>query len=217
MSHDLCLPAGAPEGGILPQLASQAARSLSEPRKVPSRCAAACSPESACPPQSRHLARLWPAWRSASAVAAAAAWPRSATCGGGGRDRQGRVRAGEDAQAAEPPASDSGATVARKRGAPAASSIRSSWPPMPPSTKHSGTLQAQLGGGPRGPPGVLAITCRGFHGFGCPAWGAGMLSPAPAGGGWLGARRGWGCREEGGEGEVDAADEPVGCAPSAAA
>lgn len=119
------------------------------------------------PPRPPHLSPLalrspagshhsGPAWRSASAVAAAAAWPRSATCGGGENRQTGAGERGRGQRAAESPTADSWAAAAGKPGGPAA---RRALRPLPCGARASPTptphlalwaAAAQLGGGPGG-------------------------------------------------------------------
>lgn len=83
--------------------------------------------------------RSGPAWRSASAVAAAAARPRSATCGGGENRQTGAGERGRGPRAGEPPAADSWAAPAGELGGRAACrapgplllAVRASPPPTP--------------------------------------------------------------------------------------
>ena len=95
--------------------------------------------------------RSGPAWRSASAVAAAAAWPRSATCGCG-ENRQGRVSVGGDPGRSSPLAADSGPPQPEKPGGLADLWALRPLPRASPSPTHTwpfGPRRHRWGGGPR--------------------------------------------------------------------
>lgn len=85
-------------------------------------------------------------------------------------------------------------------------------PRLPSPHPHSALGGSSWAVGPE-VPGVAVITCRGFHGFGCPAQAADLLSGAPAGGGSPGLGLPGGRK---GEGEVDGRDQPVGGSLAAA-
>lgn len=128
---------------------------------------------------------------------------------------------GRGHRAAEPPVAASWAAAAKKPGGrllacralgPVCFPARPA-PPLPPPAL--GTCRCSGRSWAVGPevPGVPVITCGGFHGFGCPAQAADLLSGAPAGGGSPGLGLPGG-RER--EGEVDGRDQPVGGSMAAA-
>jgi hypothetical protein len=205
---------------MLPQLAvasrPQPPRLSSAPRRpLPLRSA---------PPRPPHLRPLaprspagshgsGPAWRSASAVAAAAARSRSATCGGGEKRQTG---AGERGQGR----GGSGALAAYHLGGRSRHHASSGLRPLVPPSPNLALWErrAQLGGGPGDPRGPCHHLRRlSWLWLPCPCSPVALQSPCWR---WLaGCSPGLGLpggREEGGEGEVDAGDQPVGGSPAAA-
>lgn len=176
-------------------------------QEAPSRPAAASSPGSTRPPQSRRLARLPRCLAQSLCSRCSSRLAVISNLRRWGRERQGRVSAGSRSLQARrtrcPPRARAVPVLGRR--------------PAPPRL-HSWVRRVRLGGGPGGPRDPCHHLRR-LPWFRLPREGSRTALRSPSSRWLAGACWGWGCREgevEGGGGEVDGGDEPVGSSPAAA-